>query len=124
MKKIKFLCIFFCVASSSFAQQALWGRPDIPISSRDRVYTADRTSNTVSAIDPSSTNDLLGVMKLGRKSLSRTRPLLGWLVRGKTGFSGTDQAVGLGHHDRGRLQGTVSWDLWYKIEAKRAMEFA
>jgi YVTN family beta-propeller protein len=64
MKIIKFLSIFFCVASSALAQQAPWGRPDIPISSRDRVYTADQTSNTVSVIDP-STNRLLGVIKLG-----------------------------------------------------------
>src|ERR1700739_547863 len=64
MKIIKFLSIFFCVASSALAQQAPWGRPDIPVSSRDRVYTADQTSNTVSVIDPSS-NRLLGVIKLG-----------------------------------------------------------
>lgn len=35
-----------------------------PISSRDRVYTADQTSNTVSVIDP-STNTLLGTIALG-----------------------------------------------------------
>ena len=64
MKIVKFLSIFFCVASSTLAQQGPWGRPDIPISSRDRVYTADQTSNTVSVIDP-STNRLLGVIKLG-----------------------------------------------------------
>jgi YVTN family beta-propeller protein len=64
MKIVKFLFIFFCVTSSALAQQAPWGRPDIPISSRDRVYTADQTSNTVSVIDP-STNSLLGVIKLG-----------------------------------------------------------
>ena len=64
MKIIKFLSIFFCVASSALAQQAPWGRPDIPISSRDRVYAADQTSNTVSVIDPSS-NSLLGVIRLG-----------------------------------------------------------
>src|SRR5260370_958051 len=50
MKIIKFLSIFFCAAASALAQQAPWGRPDIPISSRDRVYTADQTSNTVSVI--------------------------------------------------------------------------
>src|SRR5471030_2200912 len=46
------------------AQQAPWGRPDIPVSARDRVYAADQTSNTVSVIDP-STNMLLGVIRLG-----------------------------------------------------------
>jgi YVTN family beta-propeller protein len=48
----------------AYAQQAPWGRPDIPVSSRDRVYAADQTSNTVSVIDPSS-NTLLGVIRLG-----------------------------------------------------------
>jgi YVTN family beta-propeller protein len=50
--------------ASGFAQQAPWGRADIPVSARDRVYAADQTSNTVSVIDP-STNKLLGVVKLG-----------------------------------------------------------
>ena len=74
MKIVKFLSIFFCVASSALAQQAPWGRPDIPISSRDRVYTADQTSNTVSVIDP-STNTLLGVIKLGDPVLGALSPL-------------------------------------------------
>src|SRR5499433_3024881 len=55
---------FVCFLSSAFAQQAPWGRADIPVSSRDRVYAADQTSNTVSVIDPSS-NTLLGVIRLG-----------------------------------------------------------
>jgi YVTN family beta-propeller protein len=38
--------------------------PDIPISSRDRVYAAEQFSNTVSVIDPSK-NRLLGVIRLG-----------------------------------------------------------
>jgi len=54
----------FCLLSCALAQQAPWGRPDIPISSHDRVYAADQTSNTVSVIDPSS-NKLLGVIRLG-----------------------------------------------------------
>ena len=63
MKFIKSLpTIFFF--SCAFAQQAPWGRADIPVSSRDRVYAADQTSNTVSVIDPSS-NSLLGVIRLG-----------------------------------------------------------
>src|ERR1700747_258204 len=64
VKILKLLSILFCVASSALAQQAPVDRPDIPISSRDRVYTADQTSNTVSVIDPSN-NRLLGVIKLG-----------------------------------------------------------
>jgi YVTN family beta-propeller protein len=38
--------------------------PDIPITSHDRVYMSDQTSNTVSVVDP-STNRLLGVIRLG-----------------------------------------------------------
>ena len=53
-----------CFLPCAVAQQAPWARPDIPISSHDRVYTADQTSNTVSVIDPSE-NKLLGVIKLG-----------------------------------------------------------
>lgn len=63
MKMIRLLPFFFLVPSV-FAQQAPWGRPDIPVSSHDRVYAADQTSNTVSVIDPSS-NKLLGVIRLG-----------------------------------------------------------
>jgi len=55
---------FFSMLPCAFAQQAPWGRADIPISSRDRVYAADQTSNTVSVIDPSA-NKLLGVIRLG-----------------------------------------------------------
>ena len=53
-----------CLLSCRFAQQAPWGRADIAISTHDRVYAADQTSNTVSVIDP-STNKLLGVIRLG-----------------------------------------------------------
>jgi len=37
-------------AHQAFAQQAPFGRPDIPVSNADRVYAADQTSNTVSVI--------------------------------------------------------------------------
>lgn len=63
MKFTKFLPML-CLVTCAFTQQVPWARPGIPISSRDRVYTADQTSNTVSVIDPSS-NRLLGVIKLG-----------------------------------------------------------
>src|SRR5450432_3701572 len=62
--KVFFLLSIICFVSFGFAQQAPWGRPDIPISAHDRVYAADQTSNTVSVIDPSS-NTLLGVIRLG-----------------------------------------------------------
>src|SRR6202044_1087861 len=48
--------------------------PDIPVSSHDRVYTADQFSNTVSVINPSS-NSLLGVIRLGDPSPSNFSPL-------------------------------------------------
>src|SRR5215813_508792 len=62
--KIPGLILVLLLPSSSLAQQVPWGRPDIPVSSRDRVYAANQTSNTVSVIDP-STNQLLGVIRLG-----------------------------------------------------------
>jgi len=62
--KIPGLVSIIFLASSAFAQQAPWGRPDVPISNHDRVYAANQTSNTVSVIDP-STNQLLGVIRLG-----------------------------------------------------------
>src|SRR5438874_13511077 len=63
---MKLVCalVFFSLVPSAFAQQAPWGRTDIPISIHDRVYAADQTSNTVSVIDPSA-NKLLGVIRLG-----------------------------------------------------------
>jgi YVTN family beta-propeller protein len=63
MKIVRFFCIFWMI-SCAFGQQAPWGRSDIPVSSKDRVYTADQTSNTVSVVDP-FTNRLLGIIKLG-----------------------------------------------------------
>jgi YVTN family beta-propeller protein len=63
MKRIRWL-LFLCLCPCAFAQQAPWARPDIPISSHDRVYAADQTSNTVSVIEPAE-NKLLGVIRLG-----------------------------------------------------------
>ncbi len=39
-----------------------------PISGRDRVYTADQTSNTITVINP-ATNDVLGTLDLGNERL-------------------------------------------------------
>jgi YVTN family beta-propeller protein len=63
MRIIRWLSIA-CLMPCAFAQQAPWGRADVPLSAHDRVYAADQTSNTVSVIDPSS-NQLLGVIRLG-----------------------------------------------------------
>jgi YVTN family beta-propeller protein len=77
------LCFLPCV----FAQQAPWGRADVPVSSRDRVYAADQTSNTVSVIDPSS-NKLLGVIRLGDPIPGALSPLyVGQLLVHGLGFS-------------------------------------
>ena len=63
MKKVLLLTLL-SLPFHAHAQQAPWGRADIPISKHDRVYAAHQTSNTVSVIDPSS-NKLLGVIRLG-----------------------------------------------------------
>ena len=56
--------LLFCLSTPAIAQQAPWAQSDTAISSHDRVYTADQTSNTVSVIDPAE-NKLLGVIRLG-----------------------------------------------------------
>lgn len=62
-------------------------QPDIPITSRDRVYHADQTSNTVSVYDP-STNRLLGVIQLGDVTPRNLSPLsFGQLLVHGMGFS-------------------------------------
>lgn len=48
--------------------------PDIPLSSRDRVYAAEQFSNTVSVTDPAS-NRLVGVIRLGDPQPGNFSPL-------------------------------------------------
>ena len=72
--KIRRWLPLFCLLSGAFAQQAPWGRADVPISSHDRVYAADQTSNTVSVIDPSTTK-LVGVIRLGNPVPGALSPL-------------------------------------------------
>ena len=64
MKTIRWIMSCCLLVPCVTAQQAPWATKDIPISSHDRVYTADQTSNTVSVIDPAE-NKLLGVIRLG-----------------------------------------------------------
>src|SRR6516162_1629938 len=64
----------FSLVGCAVAQQAPWGRPNVPISTHDRVYAADQTSNTVSVIDPSR-NKLLGVIRLGNPVPGALSPL-------------------------------------------------
>jgi len=50
--------------------------PDVPISHRDRVYSAEQFSNTISVTDPVD-NKVLGVIRLRRSVSSRaSRPRL------------------------------------------------
>src|SRR5260370_8067507 len=74
MKRVLLLMFVFLPFGAYAQQQAPFGRPDIPITSRDRVYAADQTSNTVSVIDPSS-NTLLGVIRLGNPVPGSLAPL-------------------------------------------------
>ena len=61
--------------------------PEIPVSSRDRFYTSDQFSNTVSVIDPAS-NTLLGVIRLGDPTPANLSPLYrGQLLVHGMGFS-------------------------------------
>lgn len=76
-------------ANSPAVQQII--RPEshasTPVSSHDRVYTADQTSGTVSVIDPES-NELLGVIRLGEPVPGALSPLYtGQLLVHGLGFS-------------------------------------
>ena len=86
MKIIRWV-LSFCLLPCGMAQQPPWARPDIPISSHDRVYAADQTSNTVSVIDPAE-NKLLGVIRLGDPVPGALSPLYkGQLLVHGLGFS-------------------------------------
>jgi YVTN family beta-propeller protein len=62
-------------------------KPNIAISDRDRFYTSDQFSNTVSVIDPMG-NKLLGVLKLGDPTPANLSPLYrGQLLVHGMGFS-------------------------------------
>ena len=59
----------------------------MPVSGRDRVYSGDQTSNTVSVIDP-ATNTLLGIIRLGDPAPGAIQPLYkGQLLVHGLGFS-------------------------------------
>src|SRR5246500_3584199 len=96
MKRIPWL-LSLCLCPCAFAQQAPWAHSDIPISSRDRVYAADQTSNTVSVIDPAE-NKLLGVIKLGDPVPGALSPL----------YKGQLLVYGLGYSPDGKTLAVVS----------------
>ena len=81
--------ILAVLAAPAFAGQAprAAAAPDVPVSSRDRVYAAEQFSNTVSVIDPSA-NKLLGVIRLGDPQPANLSPLYrGQLLVHGLGFS-------------------------------------
>src|SRR5258707_2580 len=92
-----FLSVLFLLSGAfaqlAFAQQAPFGRPDIPVSKADRVYAADQTSNTVSVIDPYN-NQLLGVIRIGNPVPGALSPLYrGQLLVHGLGFSPDSKTV-------------------------------
>jgi YVTN family beta-propeller protein len=83
------LAVLLGSASPVFAGQVPLSAsaPDIPISSRDRFYTADQTSNTVSVFNP-QTEKLLGVIRLGETTPKNLSALYkGQLLVHGLGFS-------------------------------------
>src|SRR6476659_2135052 len=96
MKMIPWL-MSLCLLPCAMAQQAPWARPDISISSHDRVYAADQTSNTVSVIDPVE-NKLLGVIRLGDPVPGALSPL----------YKGQLLVHGLGYSPDGKTLAVVS----------------
>src|SRR5690349_17355539 len=73
MNGMRFL-VLVGATTAALSQQIPWASPDVQVSSRDRVYAADQTSNTVSVIDPSA-NKLLGVIRLGDSIPGALSPL-------------------------------------------------
>src|SRR5271169_3647988 len=81
--------VFLALTIQALAGQVPGGAqtPDISISHRDRFYTADQFSNTVSVIDPAD-NRLLGVIRLGEPAPANFSPLYkGQLLVHGMGFS-------------------------------------
>jgi YVTN family beta-propeller protein len=84
-------------SGTALAGQAPYGAaaPDIPVSGRDRVYTADQFSNTVSVVAPAA-NRLLGVIRLGDPSPANFSPLYkGQLLVHGMGFSPDHRTIGV-----------------------------
>jgi YVTN family beta-propeller protein len=75
-----------CPAAAGQAPYAA-SLPDVAISHKDRFYTSDQFSNTVSVIDPAD-NKLLGVIRLGDLAPANLTPLYkGQLLVHGMGFS-------------------------------------
>ena len=95
--RLLYLAAALSLVDCAVAQQAPWGRPNVPISPHDRVYAADQTSNTVSVIDP-STDQLLGVIRLGNPVPGALSPL----------YKGQLLVHGLGYSPDSRTLAVVS----------------
>jgi YVTN family beta-propeller protein len=97
MKTIRWFLSLCLLVPGALAQQTPWARSDIAISDRDRVYTADQTSNTVSVINPSE-NKLLGVIRLGDPVPGALSPL----------YKGQLLVHGMGYSPDGKTLAVVS----------------
>src|SRR5271157_3109271 len=94
MRRNVILAVLLVATGLAGAQYASAGQvpgaaadPDIPISHRDRVYSAEQFSNTVSVTDPVD-NKLLGVIRLGDPLPASFSPLYkGQLLVHGMGFS-------------------------------------
>ena len=89
--------------------------PDIAISHKDRFYTSDQFSNTISVIDPVD-NKLLGVLRLGDAHACQSQPALQGAIAGAWHglFSGPS-------HARDRLYRLQLRDLYrYRNERDQA----
>ncbi len=82
------MLILLLVTSANAGQApGLASMPDVPISSHDRVYLSDQTSNTVSVVDPAA-EKLIGVIRLGDQTPGNLSPLYrGQLLVHGMGFS-------------------------------------
>src|SRR5258708_25158001 len=94
MKRSSILTVLLVATTLAGGEYACAGQvpgaasdPDIPISHRDRVYSAEQFSNTVSVTDPVD-NKLLGVIRLGDPLPASFSPLYkGQLLVHGLGFS-------------------------------------
>ncbi|GAC1542052.1 MAG: YncE family protein [Vulcanimicrobiaceae bacterium] len=78
---MKFSAVIVAAGCAALAVPAAAGQapeaakaPDVAISSHDRVYLSDQSSNTVSVIDP-KTDKLLGIIRLGLTTPANLSPL-------------------------------------------------
>lgn len=67
-------CVMLPLAAVAGQSPGAAAAPDIPITSRDRVYLSDQSSNTVSVVDP-ATDKLLGTIRLGDPTPGNLSPL-------------------------------------------------